>query len=129
MDMEAQTDTLFNKIHNTLSELECSYDDLDRLLEPLLSRPLNELASSLGPIDRARLYSLYGFTLNSLISCLLITYTYVYVYIFFSYFLFYPYILTVYTCFVVFLELKGQDSKIKILEEQCVNSKQIFLGS
>ncbi|CAG8569556.1 17371_t:CDS:2 [Funneliformis caledonium] len=86
IDMEAQTDTLFTNIRNTLSELECGFEDIDRLLEPLLSRPLSELASSLGPIDRARLYLLYGFTLNSLIS--------------------------------LFLELKGQDSKIKILEEQ-----------
>ncbi|CAI2185491.1 18995_t:CDS:2 [Funneliformis geosporum] len=86
IDMEAQTDTLFTKIRNTLSELECGFDDIDRLLEPMLSQPLSELASGLGPIDRARLYLLYGFTLNSLIS--------------------------------LFLELKGQDSKIKILEEQ-----------
>ena len=69
MELEAQTDSLFTKIHNTLSELEGGFDDIDRLLEPLLSQSLSELASSLGPIDRARLYMLYGYTLNSLISC------------------------------------------------------------
>ncbi|RIA96397.1 hypothetical protein C1645_755045 [Glomus cerebriforme] len=85
-ELEVQADSLFTKIRNTLSELEGGFDDIDSLLEPLLSQPLSELASSLGPIDRARLYLLYGYTLNSLIS--------------------------------LFLELKGQDSKIRILEEQ-----------
>ncbi|GES77412.1 nuclear nucleic acid-binding protein C1D [Rhizophagus clarus] len=85
-ELEVQADSLFTKIRNTLSELEGGFNDVDSLLEPLLSLPLSELASSLGPIDRARLYLLYGYTLNSLIS--------------------------------LFLELKGQDSKIKILEEQ-----------
>ncbi len=78
MELEAQTDSLFTKIRSTLSELECGFDDIDRLLEPLLSRPLTELASSLGPIDRARLYLLYGFTLNSLISRWLIIYRYIF---------------------------------------------------
>ncbi|CAB4482043.1 hypothetical protein RhiirA5_409661 [Rhizophagus irregularis] len=85
-ELEVQTDSLFTKIRNTLSELEGGFDDVDSLLEPLLSQPLSELAPGLGPIDRARLYLLYGYTLNSLIS--------------------------------LFLELKGQDSKIRILEEQ-----------
>ena len=71
-DMEVQTDSLFTKIRNTLLELEGGFDDIDNLLEPLLSQPLSELASSLEPIDRARLYLLYGYTLNSLISCRLI---------------------------------------------------------
>ena len=75
-DMELEqtdhTDSLFTKIRNTLSDLENGFDDIDRLLEPLLSQPLSELASNLGPIDRARLYLLYGYTLNSLISCRLI---------------------------------------------------------
>jgi hypothetical protein len=68
-ELEVQADSLFTKIRNTLSELESGFDDVDSLLEPLFSQPLSELASSLGPIDRARLYLLYGYTLNSLISC------------------------------------------------------------
>jgi hypothetical protein len=114
MELEVQTDSFFTKIRNTLSELEGGFDDVDRLLEPLLSQSLSELASSLGPIDRARLYLLYGYTLNSLISCQLII-------LILSSKYKSKYSNRVYI-FVVFLELKGQDSK-KILEEQYVSIK------
>jgi exosome complex protein LRP1 len=52
-----------------LEALEDNIDDLEEALEPLLKAPLSETASKLPLLDRANLYALLAYAIESVLFC------------------------------------------------------------
>ncbi|CAG8451678.1 14646_t:CDS:10 [Acaulospora colombiana] len=61
--------TAIKKVQSSVSDLDSyEFGKVEAVLDILLSQPLSEIAAGLGPIERARLYTLYAYCCNSLSS-------------------------------------------------------------
>ncbi|CAG8594307.1 6104_t:CDS:2 [Acaulospora morrowiae] len=66
---ENQIASVFSQVQSSVTDLSShEFSKVEATLEALLSQPLSEVAAGLGPIERARLYTLYAYCCNSLSS-------------------------------------------------------------
>nr|CAG8465630.1 9961_t:CDS:2 [Entrophospora candida] len=65
-ELDRQTESLLIKVQKTIDDLDSSFEEIEGLVKTLHEQPLSQLASAMEPIQRARLYTLYGYTINTL---------------------------------------------------------------
>jgi len=63
------------KIMDLIEQLDEEVDDLEEALEPLLKETLSETSSKLPLLDKAKLYVLVTYAIESLLFCKIASYT------------------------------------------------------
>lgn len=58
-----------SKVTSLLEQLDDEIDDLEEAVGPLIKAPLSQFASKLPLLDKAKLYVLVTFTIESMLFC------------------------------------------------------------
>jgi hypothetical protein len=65
----AKMDSSTSKILSLLEQLDDEIDDLEEAISPLIKKPLSESASKLPLLDKAKLYVLVTYAIESMLFC------------------------------------------------------------